>query len=217
MSVIKAEKREKAGSAEARRVRAKGYIPAIIYLKDGNVNLSVNGREFEKEYFKNNIFTSVIELDLDGKKTKVIAHKVDTDPVTDRPSHIDFLSCDKGSEVIAKPRLIFTNKDKSPGIKKGGVLHINLRRVEVKCTKEVPQTIEVSVSGLHLGAKIRCDSLDLPQGVSLTKKSDALIASIIGRGKSDTDTPESSADGQATAVSGEQKAPAGGEAKKEDK
>ena len=88
--VLKAEKREKLGSSATRKIKREGRIPAVIYAKDGNINLSVDVKEFEHEYFKGIALTSVVELDLNGKKIKVIAHKVELDPVSDRPVHIDF-------------------------------------------------------------------------------------------------------------------------------
>lgn len=188
LAVIKAEKREKFGSSEAKKIKRNGYIPAIIYSKDGhNININVNGREFEKEYLKNTILSSIIELDFNDKKTKVIAHKVDIDPVTDRPIHIDFLRCEVSSPIIAKPRIVFTNKDKSPGLKKGGILHIVMRRLEVKCESKsiIPHTVEIDVGATHLGNKIRAVDVILPTNLSFVKKDNFLICSIIGRGKSE--------------------------------
>lgn len=210
MSVIKAEKREKLGSSESRRIRNSGRIPAVIYSKDGNVNLSIDGREFEKEYFKNTILSSVLELDLGNKKIKVITHKVDLDPVTDRPTHVDFFNCDAGA-IIAKPKIVFLNKDKSPGLKKGGVLHIVLRRVEVKCTSAaaIPHTVEIDVGASHLGTKIRAADIKLPANVSLVDKTNFLIGSVIGRGKSEDEAAASAAAPGAAATAA---APAAGAA-----
>lgn len=193
---IKAEKREQLGSAAARRIKNAGHIPAVIYSKTGNnVNLTVPVKEFEQEYFKGNIATTILELDLDGKKVKVIAHKVELDPVSDRPVHVDFLTCDDSKGIIAKPKLVFINQDKSPGLKKGGFLHIVLRKVEVSCENEkcVPEKLEIDAGVLHIGNKIRANILKLPAGVTLTKKDNFLIGSIVGRGKSEEETPAAGA------------------------
>jgi len=224
-SVIKAEKREKLGSSEARRIRNSGRIPAIIYSKDGNnINLILDGREFEKEYLKNTILSSIIELDFAGKKTKVIAHKVDLDPVTDRPVHVDFLNCDAATSVTAKPKIIFLNKDKSPGLKKGGVLHVVLRRVEVRCAAktEIPHTVEIDVGATHLGTKIRASDIILPANVSLVKKDNFLVGSVIGRGKSEEEetkvaagtTPAAEGAAATGAAAGKEKEAAGNKDKK---
>lgn len=184
---LKAEKRENLGSSATRKIRKEGHIPAVIYSKKGNVNLSIQAREFEIEYLKGITLTSVIELEIGGKKTKVIAHKIDLDPVSDRPIHVDFLNCEEAKTIRAKPKLVFVNQDKSPGLKKGGFLHIVLRRVEVVCENEkaIPEKIEVDAGAMHVGSKIRAQNLQLPAGVKLLKKDNFLIASVIGRGKSE--------------------------------
>jgi large subunit ribosomal protein L25 len=184
---LKAHKRDQIGTANARRIKNQGLIPAVIYDNKGNINFSLEVKEFETEYFKGIALTSIVELELDGKKHRVIAHKVELDPVSDRPTHVDFMYCDNEKKLRVKPKLVFTNQEKSPGIKKGGLLHIVLRRVEVVCDSEkaIPQNIEIDIGAMHLGTKIRAIDLKLPNGVKLKHKNNFLIASIIGRGKSE--------------------------------
>lgn len=221
MSVVfKAEKREKLGSSATRRIKREGRIPAVIYSKNGNVNLSLDTKEFETEYFKGIALTTLVELEIGGKKTKVIAHKIELDPVSDRPVHIDFLSCDEAG-VRAKPKLVFVNTDKSPGLKKGGFLHVVLRRVEVECEngKSIPNQIEIDAGTLQVGSKVRAANLKLPAGVKLAKKNNFLIASIIGRGKAEEETPAAAAAaaGAAATPAAGAAAPAKAEEKKADK
>jgi len=182
--VLKAEKREKLGSLQTKKIKKEGKIPAIIYVKDGNnVNISIDAKEFEHEYFKGNAKSSVLELEIAGKKTKVIAHNIDLDPVSDRPIHVDFFNCADSKTIKAQPKLNFINQDKSVGLKRGGVLHIVLRKVAVLCESEasVPTKIDVDVAPLHVGQKVRGSDLVLPAGVKLAKKPSFLVASIIGR------------------------------------
>lgn len=191
---LKAENREQLGTLASRKIKRQGLIPAIIYSKKGNINLALNSREFEQQFQKGVILTSVIDLEISGKKTRVIAHKVELDPVSDKPVHIDFMLCEENKPIRAKPKIKFTNQDKSPGLKKGGFLHVVARKLEVFCDgeKSIPETIEVDVGSLHVGSKFRANNLLLPQGVKLLKKGNFLIASIIGRGKSEdekTTTP----------------------------
>lgn len=194
--VLKAEKRENLGSSATRKLRREGRIPAVIYSPAGNVNLSVDNKEFEHEYFKGTILTSVVELDLDGKKVKVIAHKVELDPVSDRPAHIDFLNCAENAVVRATPKLVFINQDRSPGLKKGGFLHIVLRKTAVICENAaaIPNKIEIDAATMQVGHKVRAHALKLPAGVTLVDKKNFLIASITGRGKADEEaTPTGAA------------------------
>lgn len=211
--VLKAEKRENLGTSASRKIKRAGRIPAVIYAAEGNVNLSLDVKEFEHEYFKGNALTSVVELELGSKKLKVIAHKVELDPVSDRPVHVDFLNCDKVKTVRAQPKLVFINQDKSPGLKKGGFLHTVLRRTSVICEGGVaiPEKIEIDAGGLHLGYKVRAENLVLPAGVKLAKKGNFLIASVVGRGKSEEETPAAgaaTAPAAAPAAKAEEKKPA---------
>ncbi len=193
--VLKAEAREKLGSLETKKIKRLGRIPAVIYSSKGNINLSVDVKEFEHEYFKGTSLTSVLELDLAGKKIKVIAHKVELDPVSDRPVHIDFLNCAESKLFRAQPKLNFINQEKSPGLKKGGFLHIVMRKVDVVCesTAAIPEKIDVDVGFLQVGQKIRAHNLKLTEGVKLAKKNDFLIASIVGRGKADDEAATAAA------------------------
>jgi large subunit ribosomal protein L25 len=219
--VLKAEKREKLGSSATKKLKREGRLPAVIYSKNGNINLSLETGEFEHEYFKGIALTSVVELELDGKKMKVIAHKVELDPVSDRPTHIDFLNFAETKVIRAKPKLVFTNAEKSPGLKKGGFLHVVLRKVEVVCESEksIPEKIEVDIGSLQVTQKIRANNLKLPAGVSLYKKDNFLIASIIGRGKAEEETPAAGAAAPAAgaAAPAAGATPAAGAAKADDK
>jgi large subunit ribosomal protein L25 len=181
--VLKAEKREKLGSIANKKIKQEGKIPAVIYQAGGNVNIAVNAKEFEVEYFKGNAKASVIELEIGGKKIKAIAHKIDLDPVSDRPIHIDFLNCAESKTIKAQPKLKFTNQDKSPGLKKGGFLHVVLRKVSVICdsANNVPSEVEVNIGSMQVGQKIRAKDLTLPEGVKFAKNNDFLVASMIGR------------------------------------
>ena len=185
--VLKAEVREQVGSLASKKIKRQGLIPAVIYSKEKNINISLNSRDFEQHFFKGVTLTSVIDLEIGNKKTRVIAHKIDLDPVSDRPVHIDFMLCENNKPIRAKPKINFSNQDKSPGLKKGGFLHIVARSLEVLCEgeKSIPQSIEADVGALHVGSKFRADNLKLPNGVTLVKKGNFLIASIIGRGKSE--------------------------------
>lgn len=214
---LKAEKREKLGSLEARRIKLAGKIPAVIYSKSGNINISLDKREFEQEYLKGGIQTRVAELDLAGKKLKVIAHIVELDPVSDKPIHVELLNCDETKVFKAQPKINFINQDKAPGLKKGGFLHIVLRKVGVVCEKaeNIPTKIDFDASALQVGSKVRSQGLQLPAGVSLERKDNFLIASIIGRGKSEEETPAAAtagAAGAAAPAAGAAAAPAAGAA-----
>ena len=186
---LKVNTRNSLGSSNSRRIRKSGQIPAIIYNKNGaNSNIVVDGKIFERQYFKGNIFTTPANIELDGKALTIIAHKIELNPVTDRPDHIDFVPLNKNETAKIKTKLNFINKDKSSGLKKGGFLHIVLRKIDVLCTPDlIPDSVDVDVASLKVGDKIWSQNLKLPEGVKLFKKTKFLIASIIGRGTKDDD------------------------------
>lgn len=219
---LKAEKREKLGSLEARRIKLAGKIPAVIYSTSGNINISLDKKEFEQEFFKGDIQTRVIEIEVAGKKIKAITHIVEVDPVSDQPIHVELLNCDETKTFKAQPKIIFINKDKSPGLKKGGFLHINLRKVGVLCESadKIPATIEIDASSLQVGSKVRSQSLKLPAGVKLERNKNFLIASVLGRGKSEEDpaavAAAAGAAGAAAPAAGAAAAPAAAKAPAKD-
>jgi large subunit ribosomal protein L25 len=187
--LLNAEIRSELGTLASKKIKRQGLIPAVIYSKSGNTNISINSRDFSLQFNRDTALTRVIELEISGKKTKVIAHKIELDPVSDHPIHIDFMLCEENKLIKAQPKIKFINQDKSPGLKKGGFLHIVARKLDVLCNNEksIPDFIEADVQPLHVGSKFRANNLTLPEGVKLSKKGNFLIASIIGRGKSDDD------------------------------
>ncbi len=187
--LLNAEIRSELGTLASKKIKRQGLIPAVIYSKSGNTNISINSRDFSLQFNRDTALTKVIELEISGKKTKVIAHKIELDPVSDHPIHIDFMLCEENKLIKAQPKIKFINQDKSPGLKKGGFLHIVARKLDVLCNNEksIPDFIEADVQPLHVGSKFRANNLTLPEGVKLSKKGNFLIASIIGRGKSDDD------------------------------
>lgn len=211
---FQAEIREKLGTSEARRIKKQHKIPAVIYdPKAGNINITINRKEFETEYSKGNILASVVSLNYGGKETKAIVGEIEFHPVSDAPIHINFIPCEKDKEIVVQLKVLFENREKSPGIKKGGFLHVVARLVKVLCVNEqsIPKSITIDVGAMHIGHKIRSESISLPEGVRFLKRDNFLIGSIIGRGKSEDDkatTPEAAAATAAPASTAADKKPA---------
>ncbi len=203
---LKAQKREKFGSLEARRIKKSGKIPAIVLSKKENLNISIDSKEFEVEFKKGNIQSRVIEIEVDGKKVQSIAKDINLDPVTDRVVHVDFINVGEGEKVRAWPKVEIINRDKSPGIKKGGFLNIRLRKAEVICdeTAKIPDTIVIDAEKLKVGDKIRKDDISLEAGVKFATNRNFLFVSITGRGKMSEDaTADGAAEGAEGSTEGE--------------
>ena len=227
---LNAAKRETKTRGQLNALRSKGFIPAILYGgKTPNLKLSIE-EKFVKDVLKSeNFLSTVFDLDIDGKKEKVIPRDITYHVTSDRPTHIDFMRVVRGSKIILEIPVKFKNNEECAGLKKGGVLNIVRRKIELKCQAEsIPEDIEVDLSGLDIGASIRISSVKLPQNTELTiTDRDFVVATIAAPTivkepeKPAEETPEEGVEGEAasTTEGGEAAAPAkeGEAAKKDDK
>ena len=124
--------------------------------------------------------STVINLDIDGKKEKVIPRDVSYHVTSDKPTHIDFMRIVQGSKIILEIPVKFKNNDQCNGLKKGGVLNIVRRKIELNCLAEsIPENIDVDLAGLDIGTSIRISSVTLPQNAELTiTDRDFVVATI---------------------------------------
>lgn len=176
------EIREGVGKGVARALRREGKIPAIIYGgKDQPVMITANKKIWGKEALAPRFFATIFDLNVSGKKHKVIAQDYQFDPVTDELTHLDFLRVKKGEEVSVLVPVKYINRDKSPGIKLGGILNVILRKLEIKCSIEnIPEAIEIDLTGLPTGHSIRSEVLTLPNGCILARPDrDITVATIV--------------------------------------
>ena len=143
MSSLKATKREKLTTGSNNKLRAEGLIPAIIYGGDNpNLNISINKKEISNVINSETFLSKVLELDLDGKKERVIPRDVAYHVVSEEPIHIDFMRIVSGKKIVLEIPVKFINHPDSPGLKRGGVLNIVRRKVELKCPAEnIPDEI----------------------------------------------------------------------------
>ena len=145
MNTIEATIRNTNTKGEVNSLRIKGNIPAIVYGgSDKNQKISLRKKNVKNLIEKENFLSNIISINLDGKSENVLPKELVWDPITDEPIHIDFLRIVKGSTVILEIPVKFINNDKSPGLKRGGVLNIVRRKVELKCPAEnIPKELIV--------------------------------------------------------------------------
>ena len=170
MSNLKATKREKISSGSNSKLRAEGFIPAILYGgKDPNQNISVSLKDVSSIINSETFLSKVLELEIDGKKEKVIPRDVSFHVISEEPIHIDFMRIVTGKKIILEIPVKFINHPHSPGLKRGGVLNIVRRKVELKCPAEnIPNEIIVDLAGTDIGKSIKISSVKLPENVSPT-------------------------------------------------
>ena len=167
MNNLKALKREKLTSGSNNKLRANGFIPAILYGgKDPNQNISVSKKELSSIINSDTFLSKVLEIELEGKKEKVIPRDVSYNVISEEPVHIDFMRIVSGKKIILEIPVKFINHPDSPGLKRGGVLNIVRRRVELKCPAEsIPDEIVVDLAGTDIGTSIKISSVKLPESV----------------------------------------------------
>ncbi len=167
MSNLKANIRDNLSSGFTNQLRAKGFIPAILYGGDNpNQNISVSKKEISNIINSDTFLSKVLEIEVDGKKEKVIPRDVSYNVVSEEPIHIDFMRIVSGKKIILEIPVKFINHPDSPGLKRGGVLNIVRRKVELKCPAEtIPDEIVVDLAGTDIGTSIKISSIKLPENV----------------------------------------------------
>ena len=211
MSNIKAIKRESTSSGSNNKLRSQGLIPAILYGgKDANQNISIQIKEIKNLVNSDTFLSKVLELDIDGKKEKVIPREVAFNVVSEEPIHIDFMRIVSGKKIILEIPVKFINHPDSPGLKRGGVLNIVRRKIELKCPAEnIPDEIIVDLTGTDIGTSIKISSVKLEGNVVPTIiDRDFVIATVAS--PTVIKEPEKPAEGDAATEGAEGEAPAEG-------
>jgi large subunit ribosomal protein L25 len=170
MNNLKATKRKTATSGELKKLRDSGLIPGILYGgKDPNAKISIEKKIIKNILNSDSFLSSVLDLDLDGDKLKVIPRDVAYNVISDEPIHIDLMRVVPGTKIILEIPVKFINNSDCPGLKVGGVLNIVRRKVELKCPAEnIPEEIIVDLKGLEIGTSIKISSIKLPENVTPT-------------------------------------------------
>ena len=226
MNNLKALKREKLTSGSNNKLRASGFIPAILYGgKDPNQNISVSKKELSSIINSDTFLSKVLEIELEGKKEKVIPRDVSYNVISEEPVHIDFMRIVSGKKIILEIPVKFINHPDSPGLKRGGVLNIVRRKVELKCPAEgIPDEIVVDLTGTDIGTSIKISSVKLPESVipTITDR-DFVVATVAAPTiikepeKPAEEAPAEGAEGEAQAEGADATAKDGEAAKKDEK
>ncbi len=227
MNSIEATIRNTNTKGDLSALRNKGIVPGIIYGgKDQNQKVSVSKKEVKILLEKKNFLSNVLALKLDGKDQKVLPREIKYDIITDEPIHLDFLRIVEGTKIILEIPVKFINNEKSPGLKRGGVLNVVRRKVELKCpTENIPTELVIDLDGVDIGDSFKISSIKLPENVTPTIQGrDFVIATLAAPTvikepeKPAEETVEGAEETEgAEGVEGETKAAAEGDKKEGDK
>ena len=170
MNTLEANIRDTKTRGELNTLRSKGNVPAVVYGgEDKNQNISVSKKILINLLEKDNFLSNIINLKIEGKDLNVLPREVKFDILSDEPTHVDFFRIVKGGKVVLQIPVKFINSDKSPGLKRGGVLNIVRRKVELKCpTENIPNELVVDLEGVDIGQSFKISSIKLPENVHPT-------------------------------------------------
>ena len=181
MNSLEAYIRNTKTKGELNELRKKGNVPAILYGgKEDNQKISLTKKQVKSLIEKENFASDVIVIKINGKELSVLPREIIFDTVSDEPIHIDFLRIVEGSKINLSIPVKFINSDKSPGLKRGGVLNIVRRKVELNCpTENIPKELTVDLDNLDIGSSIKISSINLPKNVIPTiNDRDFVIATV---------------------------------------
>lgn len=178
--------RTKMGSSGARADRANKLVPGIIYgLNKDNESIALPQNELVKHLSKPGFRTTLFDIKIGSKAQQAVVQDIQFHPVTDMPIHIDFKRIDTKTPIEISVPIKYVNREKSPGLKRGGTLNTVMHRISVSClATNIPEYINVDLAGVNGGDRVTLKSLKLPENVTLGRNSQPTVCTLIkGRGK----------------------------------
>ena len=224
MNILEANIRKNTTKGQLNAIRNTDSVPAIIYGgKDQNQKISISKKLLKTLIDKENFLSNIITLNVDGKEQNVLPREVKYHIISDEPTHVDFLRVLPGVKIKIEVPVNFINQEKSPGLKRGGVLNIVRRKVELKCPSEkIPGNLTIDLEGVDIGESFKISSIKLDSEVVPTIQGrDFVIATLAAptvmkepekpaeteasEGEEGAEGVEAAADGEKPAAEGDKK------------
>ena len=166
---------------ELSALRNNGNVPAVIYGGEvQNETISISKKILKSLIDKENFLSNIVTLNVDGKPQNVLPREIKYHIISDEPIHVDFLRVVPGVKIRIEVPVKFINHEKSPGLKRGGVLNIVRRKVELRCPSEkIPENLVIDLDGVEIGESFKISSINLETDVTPTIKGrDFVIATL---------------------------------------
>jgi len=181
MNLLDANIRDTKTKGNLRSLRNNGSIPAIIYGGDAkNEKVSISKKILKTLIERENFLSNIVTLNIDGKSQNVLPREIKYHVISDDPIHVDFLRVVPGVKIRIEVPVQFINHEKSPGLKRGGVLNIVRRKVELRCPSEkIPESLVIDLDGVDIGESFKISSINLETDVTPTIRGrDFVIATL---------------------------------------
>ena len=160
----------------------KGMVPGIVYGKGTEpTKIAFENKVLLKLMHSGAFYSTILDLDIEGKNEKVLPKQLQYHPVTDKLIHFDFLRVQNDTKVTVEVPVEFLSQDTCPGLKKGGVLNLVRREVELSCNaNNIPDKLQFDLINSEIGDSIKISNIELPEGVTPTiTDRDFVIATVV--------------------------------------
>ena len=167
LTSLAAQTREGVGKGANRSLRRSGRVPAVVYGDDAPQEMiSLEGKELRRALHNPRFFSTLCSLQVNGEAVRVLPREVQLHPVSEEPLHIDFVRVGRHATVTVTVPVVFANEDISRGLKRGGVLNIVRREVELLCPVDaIPREITVDLKDADIHDSLHISQVSLPEGV----------------------------------------------------
>ncbi|MGH6904855.1 MAG: 50S ribosomal protein L25/general stress protein Ctc [Geminicoccaceae bacterium] len=167
LTSLAAQTREGVGKGANRALRRSGRVPGVVYGDSAPQEMiSLEARELRRALHHPRFFSTLCSLQVDGEAVRVLPREVQLHPVSEEPLHIDFVRVGRHATVTVTVPVVFANEDISRGLKRGGVLNIVRREVELLCPVDaIPQEITVDLKDADIHDSLHISQVSLPEGV----------------------------------------------------
>jgi large subunit ribosomal protein L25 len=178
---LKATARAQGSKGAVRAARREGRVPGVIYGdKQAPLSISVDSIELKQRILAGRFLTTLYDIELEGKKHRVIPRDYQLEPLRDAPIHVDFMRLGKNATIRVRIPIHAIGAEASPGVKRGGAVNIVLHTIEVVCSAEaIPEAIEVDVSSLEINHSKHLRDVKLPEGVKPLISLDATLVTVV--------------------------------------
>jgi large subunit ribosomal protein L25 len=196
--------RANGGKGTARAERRKGRVPGVIYGdKKSPVLISLDYKTLHHRIYAGHFLSTVIQLEVDGQKHRVIPRDYQLDPVKDTPLHVDFLRLGEGAEISVDIPIHVTGAEVSPGVKLGGTVNLVEHAITLMVKADnIPESVDIDISELTIGSSVHLADIKLPAGTrAVTKENPTLLSLVAPSGFAEAaEEAAAAAEGEAAAA-----------------